>query len=349
MPTLPLIILVKQSKAVIHSLNSIPPFFTLQIAQEKEELFRKAKTGTIPDLILHMQSGDNQAASFYREMKANSALSTTPILVLTHENNSRKIEELLDAGATDFLPLPLNVTFAKIKLISLLELSAYRKKLEILIKEKTAEIQEVQDVTLSSMANLIEMRDLSTGGHIKRTQVYVRILSQSLKAKSSYSDQLSDDLLELLYRSAPLHDIGKIQIPDSILAKPADLTPEERKSMEKHAVFGSVALGEAAKGLSRPGFLEIAKIVAESHHENWDGSGYPNGLSGDEIPLVARIMAVSDVYDALTSDRVYRPAMTHEKAVDIIKSDSGVKFDPIIVESFLEKVDAFKRESQAVI
>jgi response regulator RpfG family c-di-GMP phosphodiesterase len=197
------------------------------------------------------------------------------------------------------------------------------------------EAARARDAMILAMASLAETRDHETGNHIRRTQHYVRALAEAMKEHEAYSGELSDELVDLLYKSAPLHDIGKVGIPDSILLKPGKLEPEEFEVMKGHAALGQAAIATAERymGSTTP-FLSLAKEIAHTHHEKWNGTGYPRGLKGEEIPIGGRIMAIADVYDALVSERIYKPAMPHEQAVDIIIKDSGKHFDPGIVQVF---------------
>lgn len=194
-----------------------------------------------------------------------------------------------------------------------------------------------KDAMVMAMADLAEARDNETGNHIRRTQHYVRALAEACLARGVYAGELDSETIALLYKSAPLHDIGKIAIPDAILRKPGKLTGDEFAIMKTHAMLGGRAIANAQNNLGvDSGFLHVAGQIAETHHEKWDGSGYPNGLKGSEIPLAGRLMAIADVYDALISERVYKPAMPHEEAVSIILAERGRHFDPKLVDVFAE-------------
>jgi len=216
--------------------------------------------------------------------------------------------------------------------------------LEDEVNKRTAEIIAIQDVTINAMASLAETRDNETGNHIRRTQRYVRVLAEKVRFNPRFAHFLNDDkTIELLFKSAPLHDIGKVGIPDRILLKPGRFEPEEFEIMKTHTTLGRDAIlhAESDLGMELP-FLKYAKEIAYCHQEKWDGSGYHEGLSGDDIPISARLMAVADVYDALISRRVYKEPMPHEKAVSIIKEGKGLHFDPDMVDAFLELEQEFK-------
>ncbi|MCM2331932.1 MAG: HD domain-containing protein, partial [Pseudomonas sagittaria] len=212
------------------------------------------------------------------------------------------------------------------------------------VQRRMRQVLEVQDVTIEMMASLAETRDNETGNHIRRTQNYVRTLARHLQQHPRFSAFLTDTHIELLFKSAPLHDIGKIGIPDSILLKPGRLDQHEFDVMKTHAALGAEAIARAEQHAGREiPFLRIAKEIAHSHHEKWDGSGYPQGLIGDEIPVAARLMAIADVYDALISSRVYKAPMSHEEATKIISAGRGCHFDPDMVDAFLELQEAFQQ------
>jgi len=211
------------------------------------------------------------------------------------------------------------------------------------VKERTREIAMVQEATIESMSSLTETRDPDTGEHIKRTQNYIRLLAEYLKNRPGFRTFLDDETIDLLWKSAPLHDIGKVGVSDRILLKPGRLTEQEFEEMKKHTVYGRDTILAAERKLGNRSFLRIAREIAYTHHERWDGSGYPEGLKGKEIPMPGRLMALVDTYDALTSKRVYKSQLPHEKAVEIIIEAKGTQFDPAVVEAFLEVKDDFHR------
>lgn len=209
------------------------------------------------------------------------------------------------------------------------------------LAERTRELSITRDASILGLASLAETRDNETGGHILRTQNYVRVLAEHLSTQEKYRAELDPDTIDLLHKSAPLHDVGKVGIPDSILLKPGKLTDEEFEIMKGHAQIGADALEVAEAQLGSNSFLQIAREISLTHHEKWDGRGYPNGLKGEEIPISGRLMALADVYDALTSKRVYKPAFSHEKARSIILEGNGSHFDPAVIEAFLAVEQTF--------
>ena len=217
---------------------------------------------------------------------------------------------------------------------------SYRKQSTI-----NKHLRQTQDVTIFALGYQAELRDLETGKHIERTSAYVSILANELKKYKKYKAYITDDYISDLIRSAPLHDIGKVAIPDSILLKPGKLTEEEYRIMKSHPGHGSDILEKAEERISFPSFFKIAIQMSKYHHEKWDGSGYPSGLSGEDIPLSARIMALADVYDALSTARPYKQAFSHEKCLIIIKEERGQSFDPDLVDIFILKEKEFEEVS----
>ena len=241
----------------------------------------------------------------------------------THDDGARVKTQLTIKAAADFLK----------------DQNAY---LESEVKRRTEEVLSTQDAAMVAMASLAETRDNETGNHIRRTQHYVRLLAAALLDRHVYADVLTPESVEVLFKSAPLHDIGKVGIPDSILLKPGKLTPEEFEIMKTHTTIGRDTIAVAERLLPTPNsFMKCAREIAHSHQEKWDGSGYPQGLKGEAIPVPARLMAVADVYDALISRRVYKMAMPHATAVEIIREGRATHFDPRVVDVFLGMESAF--------
>lgn len=307
-----------------------------------------------PDLILldiMMPEMDGYEAC--QRLKANERYAGIPIIFLTAlteiENKTRGFQ----MGAVDYItkPFEMSEVQARVKthlplVLASRELEMQNEILEIKVAERTRELVVTQDVTIHSLASLAETRDKETGGHILRTQRYVQVLARQLADHPKYGEVLDEKTVDLLYKSAPLHDIGKVGIPDAILLKPGKLTDEEFATMKTHCELGYQALLRAEKLFeleSRPSFLSHARDIAHTHQEKWDGSGYPQGLKGEEIPVSGRIMAVADVYDVLICKRVYKPTFSHEKAASIINEGRGSHFDPDVVDAFLEIQEAFKR------
>ncbi|HUO07556.1 MAG TPA: response regulator [Phycisphaerae bacterium] len=252
------------------------------------------------------------------------------IIMITGRDGSRQRIEGLHAGADNFLTKPLNPA-------------------ELLVCLKTAErilALETCELAIFALAKLAESRDSETGAHLERVQSYVRILAEHLSTREKFRGVVDDDYIRLIYQTSPLHDIGKVGIPDAILLKAGKLTEREFAVMKTHAQIGAQTLDAALRRFPNAKFLQMARSIAASHHEKFDGTGYPMGLSGENIPLCGRIVALADVYDALTSRRVYKPAMSHEQAKEIIVRDSGSHFDPEIVAAFLGHEGEFEAVRQ---
>lgn len=222
------------------------------------------------------------------------------------------------------------------------KLQRYNTQLEEMVQEKVREISESQMATIFALVKLAESRDDDTGKHIVRTSEYCRLLAKALRASGHYTDEIDDSFIENIANASPLHDIGKVGIPDAILLKPGRLTPEEFDVMKTHVTLGYNTLAMVHNQYPENAFIRVGMDIAQYHHEKWDGSGYIGKLQGTEIPLAARIMALADVYDALRSKRVYKEAFSHEKSISIILQGSGNHFDPTLVEVFMQNNDAME-------
>ncbi|MBU0673115.1 MAG: two-component system response regulator [Proteobacteria bacterium] len=298
-----------------------------------------------PDLILlDIMMPGMDGYEVCRRLKDRADTRNIPVIFVSALNDVEDEYRGLELGAVDYITKPFSPPIVKARIKNHLDLKCHRDHLEMLVLERTHELELTQEATIESMAVLAEYRDPETGGHIKRTQNYVRALAERLKDHPKYCSYLTPEVIALLYKSAPLHDIGKVGIPDNILLKPGKLTPEEFEIMKKHAAYGHDTIRATEKTLGRDfSFLHYAGEIALTHHEKWDGSGYPQGLSGEDIPIPGRLMAVVDVYDALISKRVYKPPMPHDRAISIIKDGGGSHFDPEMVKAMLEISDKFLR------
>ncbi len=303
-----------------------------------------------PDLILldiMMPGMDGYALC--RTLKSASETREIPIIFLSAMNSIHDKMKGFELGAVDYVTKPFEIYEIKARVKTHLINTLAKKILEnqniILEKkfrERSRELSLTQEVTIECMASLAETRDPETGGHIKRTKKYIRELAYNLKDHPRFSSYLNDNTIDLLHKSAPLHDIGKVGVPDSILLKPDKLTPDEWEEMKKHTIYGRDALRVAEKQFGHNSFLRYAREIAYSHHEKWNGSGYPEGLAGEDIPISGRLMALADVYDALISKRVYKSPISHVKAVEIIENDQGNYFDPDVVKVFLDLKEKFR-------
>jgi putative two-component system response regulator len=297
----------------------------------------------LPDIILLdiMMPGMN-GYEVCEELKAKKRTRHIPVIFISAMNTDEDEAKGLALGAVDYTTKPFNPELVKARVRNHLELKKHRDCLEVLVEERTREVKLTQTVMIEGLATLAEYRDPETGGHVKRTQSYVKALAAKLDDHPRFSDELNDEAIEFMYISTPLHDLGKIGVRDNILLKPGPLTDDEFVEMKKHAFFGYEALRISELKLGKSDFLRFAREIAYSHHEKWDGSGYPQGLKGDDIPLCGRLMALADVYDALISKRVYKPPMPHDKAVSIIVEGKGSHFDPDIVDAFVSLDKTFR-------
>jgi putative two-component system response regulator len=276
-------------------------------------------------------------------LKASEETRYIPVIFLTALADAEDEVRGLQLGAADYLTKPFNPDLVKARVFNHLELKRHREELIEGSREKTRELSVTQDVAIECLATLAEYRDPETRGHILRTQKYVGLLLDTLASTPRYAASLDDEAQSLIRKSAPLHDIGKMGVLESLLSKKDGITEEEILEIRKHTLYGCDAIRTAEKRLGSNSFLRYAKEIAESHHERWDGSGYPRGLEGDAIPLSARIMALADAYDALMSDRTYSPPMPHVEAVKILARERGHHFDPGIVDAFLNHEERFRR------
>lgn len=281
-----------------------------------------------------------------KRIKEITTLEHIPIIFLTAKSDIDDIKRGFEVGGVDYITKPFHGEELLSRIKTHLELSLYRHDLEEQVQERTAQIDKLKSSIIEAMGSLAEYRDNETGAHIQRTQEYVKILCNYLSNKTKYKDLLCDEYIDLLFRTAPLHDIGKVGIRDHILLKPGKLTDEEFAIMKQHAIFGENVIDRLIKKNGKTDFLLHAKEIAGGHHEKWDGSGYPRGLKGEEIPFSARIMALADVYDALISERVYKKAFSHQEAVDLISKGKGSHFDPELVEAFLDLHIEFQNIAQ---
>ncbi len=328
--------------------------YHVKVANQGEKALKIAQGEHPPDLVLlDIMMPGMDGYEVCRRLKANLHTRDIPVIFLTARADMEDERLGLELGAVDYITKPISppILLARVATHLALKASAdfLRDKSAYLEREvalRTLEVQAIQDVTIMAMTSLAETRDNETGNHIRRTQLYVKALAEHLRDHPRFAHVLTDRMIDLLYKSAPLHDIGKIGIPDAILLKPGKLTVQEFEVMKTHTTLGRNAIEEAERRLGmRVAFLSVSKEIAYSHQEKWDGSGYPEGLKGDAIPVSARLMAVADVYDALISKRVYKPAFPHEQACATIVKGRGTHFDPDMVDAFVAIAQDFLRIS----
>jgi putative two-component system response regulator len=304
-----------------------------------------------PDLILlDIMMPGMDGYDVIRRLKQEPRTADIPVIFLTAKSNVQDEQKGLDLGAVDYITKPLSppIVMARIRThLHVKQVSDFlrsrRDFLEQEVVRRTLEIRTIQDVAMVAMGSLAETRDNETGNHIRRTQFYMNTLGEEIKDHPRFKEYFSDETIDLLKKSASLHDIGKVGIPDYILLKAGKLSPEEFEIMKTHTTLGRDAILAGEKLLDSPAsFLRHSRDIAWCHHEKWDGTGYPRGLRGDEIPVSARLMALADVYDALISKRVYKAAFSHDTAISIIREGSGKHFDPDIAAAFFDVSDRFK-------
>ncbi|RDH89207.1 MAG: two-component system response regulator [endosymbiont of Seepiophila jonesi] len=343
--TPPTLLIVDDEPANIRLLTHVlKKEYQTDTAESGIEALEKLATDPLPDpILLDVMMPVMDGFEVCEQLKAAPRTAEIPVIFVTAMTNIESETRALEIGAVDFITKPISPARVRARVGTHINLQQAKTALagqnDLLrekVRERTHELELTQEITILSMATLAETRDNETGNHIHRIQHYVRILAEQMHAMGYFSDQLTEPMIEALYKSAPLHDIGKVGVPDQILKKPGKLTDEEFVEMKRHSLYGrdAILVSEARLRDSDSSFLRFAREIAYSHHEKWDGSGYPEGLAEETIPLSARIMALGDVYDALISKRAYKPAFSHEKATAIILQGRGSHFDPKIVEAF---------------
>lgn len=325
--------------------------YKVKVATNGVKALQIATVPPYPDLVLldvMMPEMDGHEAC--RRLKASPETAEIPVIFLTAKIQPEDEELGLSLGAVDYITKPISPPIVLARVATQLNLKRARqllkeqnRNLEEMVAARTRQLAQMQEAIIIAMASLAETRDNETGNHIRRTQGYMRALAQQLRTHPRFSDVLTEENIELLCKSAPLHDLGKVGVPDSILLKPGKLDPDEFEIMKLHTVYGRDAILAVERQLGGSNsFLTFAREIAYSHQEKWDGSGYPLGLAGDAIPPSARLMAVADVYDALISRRVYKPAYSHEEALSMMSEQRGRHFDPDILDAFLQVEQRFR-------
>ncbi|AXM94481.1 response regulator [Pseudomonas plecoglossicida] len=351
-PVLPTILVVDDSPDnLMLMVDLLKDRYRVKIANSGEKALRILEGDPLPDLVLlDVMMPGLSGYAVAEALKQDARTRDLPIIFLTAMAAAEDQVRGLELGAADYITKPISPPIVLTRVQAQLKVKAaadflrdQNDYLEQEVQRRTCEIMAIQDVTIQAMASLAETRDNETGNHIRRTQNYVKLLAELLSQHPRFRHFLNEATINLLFKSAPLHDIGKIGIPDHILLKPGRFTPEEFEIMKTHTTLGRDAIQRAEDQLGmRVEFLHLAKEIAYSHQEKWDGSGYPQGLAGDDIPISARLMAVADVYDALISRRVYKPQMPHDKAVALIRDGRGSHFDPDICDAFLNNAERFR-------
>jgi putative two-component system response regulator len=352
----PTILIVDDTPDNIVLLSSLlRGLYTVKAATDGVTALEIAASGAPPDLILLdivMLGMDGYEVC--RRLKEGKETKDIPVIFLTARSEVEDERKGFELGAVDFISRPISPHILKARVSTHLKLKSVRDFfadrgawLEKEVARRVRENRSLQDVAMVALGSLAETRDNETGSHIRRTQGYLSELADALRSRGSNGESFADGSMDLIVKSAPLHDIGKVGIPDHILLKPGKLEASEFEVMKRHTTMGRDALEKAEiLSASDTSFLRFAREIAYSHHEKWDGSGYPLGLAGSAIPLSGRLMAIADVYDALISKRVYKPAMTHEEAVKVLVNGSGSHFDPALIEVFLPVANRFREISR---
>lgn len=345
------ILVVDDTPANLAVLNAIlKEHYKLRIANNGEQALLLAERFPLPDLILlDVMMPDIDGFEVCRRLKNNPMTAEIPVVFLTAK--TQEIDEIngFGVGGADYIHKPLSPAIVQVRVKNHLEMQdlknairLHNQELEDRVVQRTKELLKMQDATIMAMGVMAELRDEETGLHLKRTQEYMRILATTVAEHPRFASQLDADRIEWMAKSAPLHDIGKVGIPDAILHKSGRLTDEEFSIMKKHPEYGRNIILEVERMLGEESqFLRYAREIAYGHQEKWDGSGYPQGAKGDEIPIAARLMALADVYDALRSRRVYKAPFSHEMAMQIILEGKGLHFDPDLVDGFERVAEQF--------
>ena len=332
--------------------NILMPHYRVRAANSGAHALAAAASEPRPDLImLDVMMPDMDGYEVIARLHANPRTRDIPVIFITASDTAEHETQGFELGAADYIAKPVHPAIVLMRVRCQLELKEARDRmrdqnawLEAEIQRRMRQNQMIQDVSMRALASLAEARDNETGNHILRTQGYVRVLAEELAKLPKYIGRLTPETIESFAKAAPLHDIGKVGIPDRALHKPGKHTAEEWEIMKTHAKVGADAIWRAIQGEEDQeglDFLRIAMDIAHYHHEKWDGSGYPEGLQGEAIPLSARLMALADVLDAMISVRVYKPAFTIEKATSMILAGRGRHFDPEVVDAFESRLDDF--------
>lgn len=301
-----------------------------------------------PDLILldiMMEGMDGYEVC--RQLKSDVRTAGIPVIFVTALNHEFNEAKGLDLGAVDYITKPVRPAIVKARVRNHLELKSYRDQLERKVEVQVENITQSHLSTIFALSKLVESRDDDTGHHLERTQIYCRMIAERLLELELFPETVDAKFVDTIYWASPLHDMGKVAIPDTVLSKPGKLSSGEFAIMKTHTEKGAETLKMVTQGYPDNDFLNMGLAIARWHHEWWDGSGYPDGLKGEEIPLSARIMALSDMYDALTSERCYKKAFSHEESLAIITSERGTHFDPVLMDIFLgieKKIDEVRAQ-----
>lgn len=348
----PTILIVDDTPENLSVLSELlQPHYQVRAANSGRRALQVAASAPRPDLILlDVMMPEMDGYTVLTRLRDDPATAAIPVIFVTALDRISDEERGLALGAVDYISKPIKPALVLARVKIHLDLKAARDWLRdrnaVLEAEVMRRLKEnllIQEVSIRALAHLAEIRDPETGNHLRRTQGYVQVLALHLRTHPRFAAFLTVQNIQALVKSAPLHDIGKVGIPDHILLKPGKLTPEEYAVMQTHSRLGRDAIELAERDTDQPvEFLHLAKDIAHYHHEKWDGSGYPDGLAGEAIPISARLMALADVFDALISWRVYKAPLPFKQAVEVIREGRGAHFDPAVVDAFLACLDEFK-------
>jgi putative two-component system response regulator len=347
---LPTILVVDDAPTNLNVLAGLlSPHYRVKLASSGDKALQLARRSA-PDLILlDIMMPEMDGYEVCRRLKNDPATQRIPVLFLTAMSEPEDEARGFEVGAADFIQKPISPAIVQARVRTHLQIKSYQDELarrnawlQSALELRMAQVDQLREATLHVMISFAEFRDEETGNHVRRTQEYVRTLANHLLEQGQHTQVLNPASIDHIAKSAPLHDIGKVAIPDHILLKPGRLVGDELVVMREHAMHGWDMLSRASSRMGDDdGYLRHAMDISRYHHEKWDGSGYPEGLAGEAIPLSARLMAVADVYDALISRRPYKESMSHQHAADFILRGSGTHFDPQIVQAFQESQEQF--------
>lgn len=321
------------------------------------EALARMKQFHVDLVLLDIMMPEMNGYQVLERMKVDSTLESIPVIVITAVNDIESAVKCIEFGAEDYLPKPFNVTLLRARISASLEkkrlrdqeheyqvyIERYNRNLEERVMRQVRQITSAQIATIFAMSKLAESRDPETGAHLERMREYCRLIAETLSQNKRYEMIVDRQFIDNIYAASPLHDIGKVGVPDNVLLKPAKLDDPEWEVMKCHPIIGAETLRAVDRQHPGNNFIKTGIAIAEFHHERWDGTGYPYGLRGDRIPLEARILALGDVYDALTSRRCYKEPFSHSNSREIILEGAGKHFDPEIVNAFVEVESEFIR------
>jgi len=334
-----------------------PHGYNILLAADGNEAMSMLRANAIDLVLLDVMMPQKDGYEVLSEIKEDEQLRSIPVIMITALDDTVSAARCINMGADDYLTKPFNPTLLRARVSASLErkrlhdqeslylnrMQKYNSELETRVREQVAALTSAQLGAIFAMSKLAESRDPETGAHLERMREYCKVISIQLSKLEKYKDIIDECFVNDIYAASPLHDIGKVGIDDNVLLKPGKLTDDEWVIMKTHPIIGADTLREVDKQHPGNSLIRMGVQIAEGHHEKWDGSGYPYGLKGEEIPLVARILAIGDVYDALTSKRCYKEAFSHEKSAAIIREGKGKHFDPVVVDAFDTIEDEFKR------